>query len=389
MLKITKDITIEKLDYLYKQLLNSTNEKLDIQLPSKIETNEFSLLFSVIQFIATWIRNSNSGNLHLPIYDDEISQYLNDNEFAYPIIVISWEKLILNKNGNNIKKLIKEPSKEYFKQMDFFKLKTYDVPIYCFDFDKSNRGMAKSLYMDKENVFSEDGFGFNLFPAYQQVGSFNKELFRKNIVNDLDNITAIIHELFSNTHEHAKTDEKGSYLYPNIRAIHLKFHKKKIETYQEIYKNFKALENYFKSDFKLNSQGELYLLEISIVDSGPGLVKRYAGLSNLKELSTSEEVNYIKQCLHRHNTSSDIAVSDTKGIGLDRVLQTLDYKGFIRIKTGRVDIIRDVKTINYQHHHNASDIKLFDWKTNNENDYLSYPEVTGTLLSIFYPLTFN
>lgn len=389
MLVITKDITIERLDRLYQELLSSDGEILDIHLPIKIETNEFSLLFSIIQFVATWVRNSNSGNLFLPISEDEIQNYLNDNEFVYPIVVISWEKLILDKNGINIKKQIKEPSKEYFRQMDFFNLKSYDVPIYCFDFDKSNRGVAKSLYMDKENVFSEDGFGFNLFPAYQKVGSFNKELFRKNIVKDLDDITAIIHELFSNTHEHAKTDEKGNYLYPNVRAIHLKFHKKKIETYQKSYRNFKAIENYFKSDFKLNSQGELYLLEISIIDSGPGLVKRYAGLSNLQGLSTEQEVKYIKECLYRHNTSSDIAISDTKGIGLDRVLQTLDTKGFLRIKTGRVDVVRDVKTIKYEHHSSARDIKLFDWKTNDENTFLSYPETTGTLISIFYPLTFN
>lgn len=53
--------------------------------------------------------------------------------------------------------------------MDFFKLKLlYSVPIYCFDFDKSNRGFAKSLYSDEDTIFSEDGLSFNLFPAYQE-----------------------------------------------------------------------------------------------------------------------------------------------------------------------------------------------------------------------------
>ncbi|WP_337966185.1 hypothetical protein [uncultured Flavobacterium sp.] len=389
MLSITKDITIEKLEGLYYQLNSYQDEKIDITLPNKIETYEFSLLFSLVQFFATWVRKTNSGNLYLPITEDEISNYLNNNEFAYPLIVLSWEKSIFNNRGVDIKKNIKEPSKEYFKQMDFFNLKLYNVPIYCFDFDKSNRGVAKSLYIDKYTVFPEDGLGFNLFPAYQKVGSFNSSIFRQNITKDLDSITAIIHELFFNTHEHAKTDEIGNYLYPNIRAIHLKFHKKKIKNFKDIYENFKGLESYFESEFNLNPQNELYLLEISIVDSGPGLVKRYAGISDLNQLNTSQEVNYIKECLYRHNTSSDISVSDTKGIGLDRVLQTLDKKGFIRIKTGRVDIVRDVKTLNYEHHNNASDISLFDWKTNSDNNFSSYPESTGTLISIFYPLTFN
>jgi hypothetical protein len=387
-ISIPKDLTIRNIDELYI-LLNSIDENIDVQLPIKIDTNEFSLLSSLIQFIATWIRKENSGKLHLPILENDINDYLNDNEFAYPIIVMSWEKEILNNKGNNIKKAIKEPSKEYFKQMDFFNLKSLNVPIYCFDFDKSNRGVAKSFYIDKNTLFPEEGLGFNLFPAYQKVGSFNKSVFRQNINRDLDSLTAIIHELFSNTHEHAKTDEKGVYFYPNIRAVILKFHKKRIETLKQDYKEFKGLELYFNSDFKLNSMGELYLLEISIIDSGPGLVKRFSGISDLSQLTTKEEVNYIKKCLYRHNTSSDISISDTKGIGLDRVLQTLDRKGFLRIKTGRVDVVRDVKNIHYEHNENPEDIILSDKQTNDENEFVIYQETSGTLLSIFYPLTFD
>lgn len=390
MLVISKDVNIEKLNVLYQKLSSSTDEKINLMLPLKIDTNEFSLLFSLIQFVATWVRKDNSGVLYLPIESEgESIDYLNNNEFVYPLIVTCWEKSILSKNNVSLKKFLKNPSKEYFKQMDFFKLKLYSVPIYCFDFDKSNRGLAKSLYSDDDNVFSEDGLSFNLFPAYQKVGSFNNSIFRNNIVNDLDSITAIIHELFSNTHEHAKTDMDGNYLYPNIRAIQLKFHKKKIETFKREYKNLKGFENYFHTDFKLGPQDDLYLLEISIIDSGPGLVKRYTGLKNISDLNTFQEVNFIKQCLYRHNTSSDITISDTKGIGLDRVLQTLDKKGLLRIKTGRVDVIRDVKSVNYKHHGDASAIELFDSLTNQHQNFESYPEVSGTLISIFYPLTFN
>ncbi len=389
MLLIPKDISIEKLEKLYTELSKS-KEKIDIKLPLSIDTIEFSLLFSLIQFVATWMRKPNSGNLHLPILEKDIEDYLYKNEFAYPIIVICWEKEILNAEGINIKHSIKEPSKNYFKKMDFFDIKHYgNVPIYCFDFDKSNRGVAKSLYMDKDNVFPEDVLGINLYPAYQKVGAYNKSLFRQNISKDLDSFTAIIQELFSNTHEHAKTNEIGFYLYPNIRAINLQFHKKKLETFKESYKNFKGLEQYFLSDFKLSNQDELYLLEISIIDSGPGLVKRFSGISDLNQIDTVQEVNFIKKCLYRHNSSSDISIYETKGIGLDRVLQTLDKKGFLRIKTGRLDVIRDVRTNNYKHEENPENISLFDWKNNSEKDFVTYPEVSGTLISIFYPLTFD
>jgi hypothetical protein len=106
-------------------------------------------------------------------------------------------------------------------------------------------------------------------------------------------------------------------------------------------------------------------------------------------LSSLQEVNYVKECLYRHNTSSDISISDTKGIGLDRVLQTLNNKGLVRIKTGRIDVVRDVKTITYKHHKDASQIELYDSFSNQNSNFETYPEVSGTLISIFYPLTFN
>jgi len=385
---IPKDITVEKLEDLYSKI-NMHSSSIDIQLPSKIETNEFSLLPSLIQFISTWIRKENSGKLLLPIMEHEINDYLYNNDFAYPIIVMCWEKEIFNNNDQNIKKALKDPSKEYFQQMDFFNLKSSDVPIFCFDFDKSNRGIPKCLYINKETLFLEGALDFNLFPAYQKVGNFNKELFRKHFTKDFDAITGIIYELFLNTHEHAKTDVYGNYLYPNIRAIVLKFHKKRIETLKKNYENMKGLVSYFNSDFDLSSQDELYLLEISIIDSGPGLVKRYSGISNLNQLQSQDEVNYVKKCLYRHNTSSDISIRDTKGIGLDRMLRTIDKKGFLRIKTGRIDIIRDAKNNQYVHTDNPEKILLSDKKTNDNKEFTLYQEASGTLISIFYPLTFN
>ena len=388
MIEIPNNLSVEKIDDLYLKLIEcDKDEKIDIKLPKEIKNSEFGLLFSLLQFIATWIRLDNSGDLHLSVAEDDVSSYLINNEFVYPIVVICWEKSILDHNGSNVKKAFKKPSRDYFEKMDYFDLKMlYNVPIYCFDFDKSNRGLAKSLYIDKENMYSEDGLGFNLYPAYQKIGDFNKTIFRQSITESLDSITAIIHELFLNTHEHAKTDEEGNYLYPNIRAIQLKFHKKKIQTLRNEFKSFKGLKHYFESTFQLNDQDELYLIEISILDSGPGLVKRYAEISDLSTITTAQEVDYIKQCLHRHNTSSDISISDTKGIGLDRVLRTLDDKGFIRIKTGRVDVVRDVKINKYVYEESPSKIKIFDRKTNSNNEFEEHPNSAGTLISIFYPL---
>jgi hypothetical protein len=389
MIKIERNITISKINLLYAELGSSKAEKIDLYLPKKIEKSDFGVLFSYLQFLGTWVRNEKSGKLHLPVnsIEDAIT-YLEENEFVYPSIVLSWEKEIIDINGNNLKSAFREPSKKYFERMDYFELKGRSVPIFCFDHDKSNRGLSKHFYKNSRELVSEDSLGFNLFRAFQKIGAHNYHVFRHSIKSNYDSFMAIIHELFANTHEHAKTNELGHNLYPNIRAIQLKFHSKKIENYVELYHDFKGLVDYFNSGFQVNEFGDLYLIEISILDSGPGLVKRYKGLTEYN-ININEEIEIIKECLYRHNTSAEGLRGEVKGIGLDRVLNTIDGKGFVRIKSGRADVFRDMKNQRYVHHERASDIQLNDWQNNSTTEFVVYPPVEGTLISIFYPLEYT
>jgi len=388
MIKITGNISISKIQNLYSELYSSNENLIDIQLPKKIEKLDFGLLFSYLQFLATWVRSERSGKLHLPVSNtDEAIEYLENNEFVYPSIVLAWEKVIVNSFGENIKSELKSPSKAYFEKMDFFALKGTSVPIYCFDHDKSNRGLSRHFYKSVRELVNETTLGFNLFSAFIKVGDFNKGAFRASVKNSYDDFIAIIHELFTNTHEHAKTNELGFNLYPNIRAIQLKFHKKPVIKFIEQFHEFSGLVQYFNSGFSLNEQGDLYLLEISILDSGPGLVKRYKEINNYN-LTINEEIEIIKECLYRHNTSAEGFRGEIKGIGLDRVFKTLDAKGFVRIKTGRADIFRDMKNNRYHHHDSATQIQLNDLQSNSTSDFKVYPPTEGTLISIFYPLDY-
>lgn len=389
MIKVAGNISIPKIRNLYSELDSSNDTVIDVHLPKKIEKLDFGLLFSYLQFLSSWVRNNRSGKLHLPVNNtEEAIEYLNNNEFVYPSIVLAWEKEIVNTSGENIKNELKNPSKEYFNRMDFFDLKGSSVPIYCFDHDKSNRGLSRHLYKNFRELVNETSLGFNLYNAFKKIRITNPSVFNSSIKKSYDDFIAIIHELFTNTHEHAKTNELGYNLYPNIRALQLKFHRKPIDKFIEQFQDYAGLVDYFNSGFIPNNLGELYILEISILDSGPGFVRRYKKISGYN-LNISEEVEIIKQCLYRHNTSSDGFRGEIKGIGLDRVLQTLDGKGFVRIKTGRADVFRDMKNNRYYHHANASEIQLNDFQNNSTNNFTVYPAAEGTLLSIFYPLEFN
>lgn len=390
-MEITSDITIPKIKSLFDELaVQEKNEKeINLLLPKFIKHKDFGVLFSLIQFIATWVRSPHSKDLVLPVNDEaEYKDYLFE-EFVYPSIVLSWEKDILNNKGENIKYALKDPSKEYFRTMEYFQLPEKEsVPIFCFDHDLSKRGLPRTFYGNDTRIVSEATLDITLFPAFEKISIYNKRVFFDSIKDHLTTFYAIIQELFENTDEHARTNELGFNLYPNVRAVYLKFHKRNIDSYKELYQGHPGLLDYFSSDFLLNPTKELYLLEISVLDSGPGLVKRFEGISNL-DMPITSEVESIKKCLYKEFSSTKNIGKTVKGLGLDRVLRTIDKKGFVRIKTGRADVFRDMKKFNYKEHSNPSEIALYDWKTNESKSFTKNIEAAGTLISIIYPLDYK
>lgn len=388
VIKIKQAVTLEYIENLYIELSDANkNEEIDIRLPSKILQSDFSLLVSFLQFISTWLRKEKSGNLHLPLKSNiEFEDYLNQ-EFVYPVVVLCWEKSIFDDNGKNIKNDLKKLSQDYYNKMEYLQLKSNEsIPIYCFDHDLSKRGYSRFLYELNKVVVSEEALDFNLYPVFEKIGNyFNREVFKKSIRPVIEDFAKITHELFLNTDEHARTDVNGHNLYPNIRSVYFKFHKRTLKNYKRDYKKNKGLLEYFNSKLALNDQSELYLFEISVIDSGPGLSKRFEGINSLSSLSLLEEVETIKKCLFKHNTSSTGIHKKNKGLGLNRVLKTIDDKGFLRIKTGRVDIFRDMRNERYLNAEQPKDISLYDWN-NNSIEFTEHEEVEGTLISIIYPL---
>lgn len=388
ILKIKQNVTLEYIESLYDKLYNSEKENtIDIKLPTKILQSDFSVLTSFLQFISTWLRKDNSGDLRLPINEiEQFDEYLNQ-EFVYPIIVLCWEKQIINENEINIRNKLKKPSQDYFNKMEYLELKSNEsIPIYCFDHDLSKRGYSRFLYELDKTVVSEEALDFNLYSVFEKIGNFfNREVFKKSIRPVMEDFAKITHELFLNTDEHAKTDIKGNNLYPNIRSVYFKFHKRTLKNYKRDYSKNIGLINYFDSGLALNDISELYLFEISVIDSGPGLIKRFENIADLDSITLEEEVEIIKKCLFKHNTSSIGINKKNKGLGLNRVLETINEKGFLRIKTGRADVFRDMRNSKYINAKSPSEIILNDWNTNSI-DFTEHKKAEGTLISIIYPL---
>jgi hypothetical protein len=107
--------------------------------------------------------------------------------------------------------------------------------------------------------------------------------------------------------------------------------------------------------------------------------------------SNLTDIEIIKKCLIKHNTSARGLGKDDKGIGLDRILALLNNRGFIRIKTGSSCIYRNLISSPYKQvgKDNVDEMELYDWKTNSSDHFSKFHYAVGSVISIIYPLSYT
>ena len=199
-----------------------------------------------------------------------------------------------------------------------------------------------------------------------------------------DDISSIIYELMKNTFEWAKHDKSGKIINPNIRGVYFKFHKYGVDNILNDYKNSFPIFQYFSdSNLSINSKKEVYFIEISVFDTGLGFVDRYNGSGN--------DIDIIKKCLIKNQTSSVSNLKDKKGLGLDRILNILNDKGLFKINTDKYSLYRNLKIDRYNSEvglNNLSSIVLKDWDDSSVEDIKPKKfKFSGTTISILYPFS--
>ncbi len=385
-LKIKRNITLQYINEL-NQLVYSSEEALDIELPKTLKRNSFAVIPSFIQFFATVIRKSRCAKLILPFSsEDELTDYIRQ-EFVYPITVLAWNVDIKDKSDIDIKSKMAVISQDYFTRLEFLKIKVLrSLPIYSFDHDYVKRGLSRFFYKSDYSLVELDQLEFNLFPIFKKLSLAHNVRDNRNTLSPiLPDLTEIIYELFKNTHEHGRTNIEGGYYFPSARSVTVRMLRRKKSDYLSDEEIPISVKEYFANNLPLTEQSDFIMLEVSVFDSGPGLACRYAKTSDLSSYTLEEELNITKECLLKHRTSSDAYLSAVKGEGLDKVMQLLDKKGFLKIRTGRLNLFRNFISDPYEESAKVEEIVLKDY-TNNDLNYVEHPHVSGTLHTFYYPI---
>lgn len=394
-IKINKRIKLEQVEELYINLYRhiKLNVKVDLLLPSELDSSYVGLVPQLYQFVFTWMRYEKAGKLLLDISDPETSDFkeLYENELIFPLVSLVWNRNdVFDKTQKvDLRRYLKTFNTVYFDRMKTVTAqKGWKLLLTNFDHLSEDRGILPCFEMNGVFVANETSLANNLRVGIQEVLAYSKDA-KKSYEEIKSPLIGIVYELMKNTFEWGNKDENNVPLDPSMRGILIKFFKKTRRKLLDEFKGLSGLTSYFSSDVLIeNSSSEIYFLEIDVFDSGIGFVKKYKSLNRTDNLT---DVDIIKKCLIKHNTSAKGLEKDDKGIGLDRVLTILDGKGFLSIKTGNSYIYRNLIDHPYKKIEKESvvDMELFDWKTKSNEVYTKYSYAEGSVITIVYPLSFN
>lgn len=387
ILKIKNNPTVDDLEELYSQLAGL--EPIDLLLPEKVNDIEFGIVAAITQFVVSWQRGPSAGSLLLRIDGnlDDIESLVRE-EFIFPSIIICWGKGIFDQTKTtHLNSLIRPIYDAVLLEMQALnKLKGFRALLTCFDHLPNQQGQLECFYSNGTFVSSDGVLSFSLNSVIKHVIGFSKDLAKKNVSEAIDPLLAIIYELMKNTDDWGRTDVDLKPLSPNVRGVFLKFRKARLASYKDRFKDHEGLYDYFDA-FQPSSAGEIYFLEISVFDSGIGYIEKFLGKKSDPSLDINDEVSVIKSCLIKRNTSATGIERDSKGLGLDRIMQLLNGKGFFTIRTAKAFVYRNMRSSNYVNSANINEVMLFDWRSNSSGVFTEFNRMVGSNITIVYPIS--
>lgn len=394
MITLNQKTSLNTLENAYAELLSA--DPLDIKISKSFSNDDFGLTPAVIQFFATWF-SQNPGKIIFDLKTGDLSlvgpelaeKYLEvfyRLDFVFTCVVYCWNQPMEDLEGRNLKPLLRFQNERYHSKMRRQEFNGFQAILTCFDHLGNKKGLLNAFYTDDEFIDNEIDFDRAIDKSLRQVSSLNLQLQKKNFAPVRQDVIDVIFELVKNTNDWARADVNERPLSPNSRGLYLKMHRRTKASFLDIYHEYAGLSGFFTDNyFESNSNNELYFLEISVFDTGVGYVNRYTQRPTT-EFSTEEQVEVVKECMLVNRTSAAGLSGRSKGKGLDRIMKTLNDKGFFWLRTGNISVFRNLIHNHYKANGQTTDIQLYDWRENLDNVFSSLFLVKGSVVTLILPL---
>lgn len=386
---IKSKITNEYLENILEELKNGDIQT-DLQLPLRVEYRGFGILPALFLILFTWMREKR-GNVFLDINptDKDVLKKYAQSYIGYMVLSTIWTKReVVNLEGNQLKKFFIPFTSQMHEKIDMLdnSLPNREILIPCFDHYSNLKGLSHWFYTsDFDFAEAPSHLEHSLFRIFEILGKINRNVLVHSIKESFDDLLRILWELLRNTNDHARKDYLNeTQLSPNTRGLFIRMHQSSKNNFVD-QADHDGIRSYYKRT--LPDGNNIFILEISVFDSGPGLVKRFLGKDWTGQVLIDEDIVTIKKCLVKGQTSVKDLEGINKGFGLDDVLNLLNKKkGFLKIRTGRVSLYRDLNHSPYKPTKNIQEVELFDWKKINPQEFTEMPYTEGTAITLAYPL---
>lgn len=357
----------------------------DPQLQLPVHTKEWWIgaELGLIQAVATWSRSVSSPVLVTYIGDEEdpVTQLeaMSRRPFGFAALMLASDIVDRSKirsirlQANDLCRRIVEMMYEPISAL------ALGQKVFLASVDHSTRWMIPCLYSPDNIVRDRAAFSSLTLDILRKINPLpSKKPVPPQIVADF---AGILHELFKNTDEWARTDELGRPWRRSVRGIAAVGHNWDQEQITRVTEGNPALEKFVQAVRSETGTERLRLVEFTVFDTGLGLARRWLEDTWSKSLSLQQEMNACLDCLKKHHTTSP---NPTKGLGLNEVMAILRrLKAFLKIRTGRLSLYQD-----FASQPDAAfdeDVSLSDFSSCSETPTEMAP-IVGTHFQILIPV---
>jgi hypothetical protein len=390
MLRIDSLATIVQTEALLDRLeMLGPSDNRDLVIANNLRLSHCGGVAALIQFIVTWARSSPDECPTLRAYDPrkETAALSNlINTLPGLVAVMMAKDVQRHGTGESLLQTCYGLARERVERMDEGPLsntsKGVGIELLCAD-ETSKRALQPFYHRAKDGSGAIRGEEEFIDLARSILDASVGMAKRHEMTQDDEKALGIVlRELFTNTHIHARSDEKGQRYRKSIRGIFAAHHLLNEKNAQDISGGYKPLEDYFSTVIERNKKSKLQMFELSVFDSGPGFAARLAGKTFGQHDNLDEEYEFVRRCFHR-NVSTRTAVGG--GIGLPRMLQRLKaHRGFLRLRTGRLSLFQAFGNVETDEL-TSSDFDLADASLG-AGRISRHAQTSGTVLTLLIPL---
>lgn len=378
-IQIGADETIQSVERHHVSLKASTGD-VPLWLPTDIP-ERIGVDVSLLQLLMTWSQSQATPSLRvrgaLKKDADGALDKVCDNVVGLAAATLS--KTISSWDDHDIRSQAHAKASQQVDEMIEERAKFQrgsSFAVLCFD--GTSKPQPRNLYYANGEVLSQRDLKA-LFAKRLRLAETNRS--RRTRIEDVaTRLGTILFETFRNTHQWARTTVDGVPIRRSVRGLLIRRYRQHPASpgagLEARHEQDAPMADFIARHIDEAESGGV--LELSVFDGGPGLVRRCRDTNELSSFSLTEERAACLACFDKHNTSSRMA---HRGIGLYSSMRELDQLGgFLRLRTGRMSLYRDFHDVPFQE---GAPTSFSDWPL---RDAQPNADVAGTLLTFVLPI---